>query len=140
MVFIGTLKKFLIKKSNILEICGWKQGQSIELNDGKLFKEYEGQSYQYNICCLMASILPPLRIIRNIRYIILKYINTMLKKRYINVKEIFVLWLLKPTKFKPNEDLFIYRFIVFLRHYLCANFNIGFGKRQQERTNSWRQC
>jgi hypothetical protein len=57
-----------------------------------------------------------------------------------NVKEIFVLWLLKPTKFKPNEDLFIYRFIVFLRHNLCANFINGFGKRQQKRTNSWCQC
>ena len=51
-----------------------------------------------------------------------------------DIKIIFVLWLHKPTKSKPNEDLFIYRFIVFLRHNLCADFNIGFGKRQQERT------
>ncbi len=39
MVFIITLSKFLVKKSNPLVICGWKHGREIVMYNGKL--EYE---------------------------------------------------------------------------------------------------
>jgi hypothetical protein len=39
MVFLKTLSKFLIKKSDSLVICGWLQGKQFTWNNDQLFEE-----------------------------------------------------------------------------------------------------
>ena len=53
----------------------------------KIFDEYEGQNYQYNICCLFASIFPIFRKFRHIRNNILHIINKLFKKLGIKFKK-----------------------------------------------------